>query len=234
MTRINPFVNSCAFEYWCRCNMEIIPAILEPTWQEIEKKIKLVDGLTDWIQLDICDGEFAEGKTWGNPQDLFSLQVKSKIEAHLMIKEPWLWADEWLSSPAKRIVAHVEAFSSPESLKFGEIAFTAQKYGKEVVWGFNIETDWEPYKELMQKPHVWVLFLSVVPGRQGQEFDRRVFEKIASLKEKHPHVKICLDGGINPGLIDEIEKSGADSVAVGSYILESSDPAEAIDEFKKV
>ena len=131
--------------------MEIIPAILESNWPEVEKKIKLVDGLTDWIQLDVSDGEFTQEKTWDNSQDLFSLQTKSKIEIHLMIKEPWLKANEWFSSPAKRIIAHVEAFSSPESLKFGEVAFSAQKYGKEIVWGFNAQTDWEPYKELMQK-----------------------------------------------------------------------------------
>ena len=212
--------------------MEVIPAILESVWPEVENKIKLVDGLTDWIQLDICDGEFAEGKTWGNPQDLFSFQAKSKIEAHLMIKEPWFKANEWLSSPVKRIVAHVEAFSSPESLKFGEIAFTAQKYGKEVVWGFSIETDWEPYKELMQKPHARVLFLSVVPGRQGQEFDRRVFEKIASLKEKHPHVKICLDGGINAGNIGMLKSSEIDSIVIGSAIFRSNNPGQTIEELR--
>ncbi len=211
--------------------MEIIPAILESNWPEVEKKIKLVDGLTDWIQLDVSDGEFTQEKTWDNSQDLFSLQTKSKIEIHLMIKEPWLKANEWFSSPAKRMIAHVEAFSSPESLKFGEVAFSAQKYGKEIVWGFNAQTDWEPYKELMQKPHVRVLFLSVPPGRQGQEFDHRVFDKIASIKEKHPHVKICLDGGINPCSMDEIEKFGVDSIAVGSYIFKSSDPVEAIRKF---
>jgi len=213
--------------------MDVVPAILEQTWPEVEEKIKLVDGLTDWIQLDISDGIFSAVETWNDPGDLFSLQTKSKLEAHLMIREPWLKTEEWLSSPVKRVIVQVEAFASPESLKFNDIAFAAQKYGKEIVWGFNIETSWEPYKELMQKPHARVLFLSVQPGWQGQEFDKKIFSKVVSLKEKHPHVKICLDGGINPGLMNEIKKSGADSVAVGSYIFKSPDPARAVGEFNK-
>lgn len=212
--------------------MEIIPAILESDWSEVEKKIKSIEGAAEWIQIDVSDGEFSETKTWGNPQDLFSLPSGFKIEAHLMIKEPWLKAEEWFSSPAKRVVMHVEAFSSPESLKFGEVAFSAQKYGKEIVWGFNPETSWEPYKELMQKPHVRVLFLSVSPGRQGQEFDERIFNKIASLKDYHPHVKISIDGGINSDTASRLKESGADSVVVGSAIFSAGDPKKAIDELR--
>jgi ribulose-phosphate 3-epimerase len=209
--------------------MEIIPAILEKTWPEVETKIKLVDGLTDWIQLDVSDGEFTQEKTWDNPQDLFSLQAKSKIEIHLMTKEPWLKANDWFSSPAKRIIAHVESFSSPESLKFGEMAFTAQKYGKEIVWGFNIETDWEPYKELMQKPHVRVLFLSVPAGAQGQEFDISVIDKIKLLHSAHPHVKISVDGGISEENIGQLKDAEIDSAIIGSAIFDSSEPKNAIE-----
>ena len=36
--------------------MQIIPAILEKDWPEIERKLKLVDGLTEYIQLDVSDG----------------------------------------------------------------------------------------------------------------------------------------------------------------------------------
>lgn len=209
--------------------MEIIPAILESDWPEIEKKIKLVDGLTNWIQLDVSDGEFTQEKTWNNSQDLFSLQAKSKIEAHLMIKEPWLKSEEWFSSPAKRIIAHVEAFSSPESLKFEEMAFAAQKYGKEIVWGFNIETDWAPYKELMQKPHARVLFLGVPAGRQGQEFDISVIDKIKSLHLAHPHVKISVDGGISEENIGQLKNAEIDSAVIGSAIFDSAEPKNVIE-----
>ena len=213
--------------------MEIIPAILESDWQSVEQKIKQVEGLVDWVQLDVSDGEFTSTQTWSNPQDLFSLSTNLKLEAHLMVNEPWLKAEEWLSSPVKRIVVQVEAFSSAESLKFGEILFTAKKYGKEVVWGFNLKTNWVPYKELMQAPHVQVLFLSVPAGKQGQEFDSSVLDKIKTLKEAHPHVKVAVDGGINSSVALELKSSGADVLVVGSAIFNSPDPKESIQELRE-
>ncbi len=212
--------------------MEIVSAILEQDWFEVEKKIKIVEDLTEWIQLDICDGQFVANVTWDNSQDLFSLQSKAKLEAHLMINEPWLKANEWLSSPIKRIVVQVEAFSSPESVKFSEIVFTAKKYGKEVVWGFKKETDWQTYSELMREPQVRVLFLSVEPGQQGQAFDSIVLPKIKSLKEAHPHVKIAVDGGITPTLVGDLKDAGADTLVVGSGILKAEDPQQAIEDLK--
>lgn len=214
--------------------MEIVPAILESDWPSVEQKIKQVEGLVDWIQLDVSDGKFTPTQTWSNPQDLFSLSTNLKLEAHLMINEPWLKAEEWLSSPIKRIVVQVEAFSSAESLKFGEILFTAKKYGKDVVWGFNLETDWVPYKELMQAPHAQVLFLSVPAGQQGQEFDASVLNKIKTLKETHPHVKIAVDGGVNLSNITELKSSGADVFVVGSGIFNNPDPKESTQKLREV
>lgn len=211
--------------------MEVIPAILESNWLETEKKIKIVDGLTNWIQIDVSDGEFVKEKIWNNSKDLFSLDTKSKIEIHLLIKEPWLKAEEWLSSPAKRICVHVEAFSSPESVRFDEILFTAQKYGKDIVWSFKLETDWKQYEKLMQKPHAHILLMSVDPGRQGQEFNSEVFNKISSIKEKYPHVKIFIDGGVSLDNIADIKDAGVDFAIVGSAIFDSKDPKKSLEKF---
>ena len=212
--------------------MEIIPAILESDWASVENKIKLVNGLVDWVQLDVSDGQFTSTQTWANPQDLFLLKSDFNIEVHLMINEPWLKANEWLSSPVKRIVVQVEAFSSPESVKFGEILFTAKKYGKEVVWGFKLETSWESYKGLMQSSHARVLFLSVEPGQQGQEFNERVVAKIKSLKQAHPHVKIAVDGGVNLKNIESIKSAGVDIAVIGSGIFSAENIEEIIKQFQ--
>ena len=213
--------------------MEIIPAILESDWPSVAEKIKLVGDAADWIQLDVYDGLFKTVQTWANPQDLFSIETNLKLEAHLMINEPWTQADAWLSGPTRRITVQVETLASPQSLKFGELVFMAKKYGKEVVWGFKLETDWEPYKELMQSPQARVLFLSVEPGRQGQKFDRRVIDKIKSVKSAHPHVKIEVDGGIDSSIAGELESAGADALVVGSAIFNAGDPKAVLDDLKK-
>ena len=214
--------------------MEIIPAILEKDWSETEKKIKLVDGLVDWIQLDVSDGQFTASETWHNPQDLFLIKSDLNVEVHLMTNEPWLVAASWFPSPAKRVVVQVEAFASPQSVRFGTLIFLAKRYGKEIVWAFKIETPWQNYEELLQKPDSRVLFLSVEPGRQGQEFDEQVLEKIKALKSIHPNVKIAVDGGINLENIESIKSVGTDIAVVGSAIFDSSDTKQAINELKKL
>jgi len=213
--------------------MEIIPAILENSWLEIAKKIKLVDDWVDWAQLDVSDGKFTSSETWHNPQDLFLLRSDLSIEIHLMIKEPWLAAGSWFSSPAKRVVVQVEALASPQSVRFNELIFLAKRYGKEIVWAFKIETPWQNYEELLQKPDSRVLFLSVEPGRQGQEFDERVFDKIKTLKLAHPNVKIAVDGGINLDNIKSIKLAGADAAIIGSGIFSVSDPKGIIKQFQE-
>ncbi len=213
--------------------MEIIPAILEKEWSAVAEKIKKVEGLVDWAQLDVSDGKFTASETWNNPQDLFLLRPDLSIEVHLMINEPWLVAGSWFSSPAKRVVFQVEAFASPQSVKFNELIFLAKRYGKEIVWAFKIETPWQNYEELLQKPDTRVLFLSVEPGRQGQEFDGRVLEKISSLKSAHPNIIISADGGINSSVVPELKSAGVDTLVVGSYIF-SIDPVEAVKKLKSI
>jgi pentose-5-phosphate-3-epimerase len=42
----------------------IVPAILGETFAEIKEKLEKIQGLSDWVQIDIADGVFAEPITW--------------------------------------------------------------------------------------------------------------------------------------------------------------------------
>lgn len=199
--------------------MEIIPAILETTWPEVEKKLRLVDGLTEWIQLDVSDGVFAPVKTWNNPADLLGLSLRSKLEVHLMVADAEAELRNWLLDSVIHMVIHAESLD--------HVQHRVLDIGKEVVLGFKIETPWEPYLDLIQKIGR-VLFLSVEPGYQGQEFDRRVINKITSLRKVLPNIYIAVDGGINPAIARQLESAGADGLVVGSYIFSETNPAGAI------
>ncbi len=39
--------------------MKIIPAILAREFREIKEKIAQLEGLVEWVQIDVVDGEFA-------------------------------------------------------------------------------------------------------------------------------------------------------------------------------
>ena len=87
---------------------EIIPAILEQDFKIIAKKITQVEGLTNWVQIDVADGLFVPGYTWENFEDLNQVDGKIKIEVHLMIEQPEHYLADWMQV-ADRIIVHHEA-----------------------------------------------------------------------------------------------------------------------------
>ncbi|KKS73861.1 MAG: Ribulose-phosphate 3-epimerase [Candidatus Azambacteria bacterium GW2011_GWB1_42_72] len=78
------------------------------------------------------------------------------------------------------------------------------------------------------------VFLGVHPGRGGQEFIPEVLDKIKSLRQNFPNVKIEVDGGVGLANIVELKKAGADVFVIGSGILKSPDIRAAIQELKHV
>ena len=68
-----------------------------------------------------------------------------------------------------------------------------------------------------------ILVMSVEPGFGGQAFQTKILKKIEVLdtfrKNKGLSYKIEVDGGINNLTINEVVKSGADIVVVGSYLF---------------
>ena len=45
--------------------VEIVPAILSKTPADYHKKFKVIEPLTEWIQIDIVDNKFARNLTVG-------------------------------------------------------------------------------------------------------------------------------------------------------------------------
>ena len=208
--------------------MKIVPAILEKTWPEIENKIRLVEDLVDWVQIDVSDGYFTPSLTWHNYEE-FLPEFNVHVEIHLMINEPWLVLEHWFRTPARRFVLQIEAFLN-NSEEYDKIISLAKKYNKEIVWGFKIETPWQSHEALVKETGR-VLFLSVKPGYQGQEIDWQVLEKVSSLKSVYPNASISVDGGIKLEHISKIKELGVDSAVVGSAIFESADPRQVIAKF---
>lgn len=96
--------------------MEIIPAIIAKDFEELERKIKLVESYVKSVQIDVMDGFFVSNITWNNPEKLKNIETGLKIEAHLMVEDVEGEVEKWINSGVKRILAHYEALAS-EKLK---------------------------------------------------------------------------------------------------------------------
>lgn len=97
----------------------------------------------------------------------------------------------------------------------------------------NSKTSWREIKKFI--PFIkLVLIFGVRPGFSGQKFQPKVLNKIKSLRQVYPSIKIEIDGGINLEIGKKCLKAGADILVSGSYILRSKNIKEAIEKLKNI
>ena len=203
--------------------MQLIPTINEKTFEEIEKKIKLVENLVDLIQLDIADGKFTNYETWNNPEDLLKVETFARFEIHLMVEHPELIVERWLKIPlVKRIIVHLETI---DEKAFEEILKLTHQYQKELGLAIETKTPWEALEPYLNKIN-FVQILAVSAGPAGQIFDFSNIEKIKNLKAKYPHLTIEVDGGVNNDTAPLIKAAGADIICSSSYLFSDLNKVE--------
>lgn len=206
--------------------MEIIPAIVAKDRGELEGMLGRVDGLTDLVQIDLVDGSFASARTV-TPEDLKQMKFSGMIEAHLMVDDPESWAKRLEGLPVSRIIAPVESVSDVTAL-----AEQVHQQGAEFGLAVSPETD---VSELLR--HLGsidrALILAVQPGFQAQGFQPEALDKVKKIREQNAEIPIQVDGGVRPDNLAEIVQAGATEAAVGSFLQEAPDPAEALDALKQ-
>jgi ribulose-phosphate 3-epimerase len=200
--------------------MKIVPALLTDNKKEFQTMLKLCSGFTDYVQVDIMDGEFVASKSI-NEKDIASLRSPIKAEAHLMAKEPSNWLRAFKLFGAVRIIFHFEAGNNHQ-----RTIDDIRNKDLEVGIAVNPATAIDDFKFLVEKVDA-VLFMSVVPGFYGSKFIPAVLEKIKEFKRQYP-AKICgIDGGVNLDNIKRVAQSGVDYICIGSAILKAPRPKEA-------
>ena len=66
----------------------IIPAILEKDFNEIEKRVALVEGLSKEVQIDVLDNTLIKEETFLDLPKLNQLNTTADISVHLMVEKP--------------------------------------------------------------------------------------------------------------------------------------------------
>ena len=68
---------------------KVVPSVLTKDYQELERKIRVLEYMTDVIQIDIMDGKLVPNVSIG-VEEVRQVKSKSKLEMHLMVKNPML------------------------------------------------------------------------------------------------------------------------------------------------
>ena len=200
----------------------IIPAILEENLDEILRKISIVESVADKVQIDVCDGVFVPEETF---LDLAKINTKAKVEYHLMVSNPLQFVDIPLKA-SDSVIFHVESKNVEKAIN------QILQKTKNVGICKNPDT---PVSELEKYAHLvnYVQFLTVTPGKQGQEIIKKPIDEAIEFHKKYPTLSIQIDGGINENNMKEIVKAKINNLAMGSAIFSDSNPRKQLEKLNK-
>ena len=204
--------------------IRIVPAILTDSPEALEKFIRLAEGFTDFVQIDIMDGEFVPSHSISF-KDIAPLKPQFKWEAHLMVNNPENYLEGFKQAGAQKIVFHFEAKTN-----YVKVIKSAKMLGMKVGLAVNPKTpisNFAPIAAMVDS----VLFLSVEPGFYGAKFIPEVLEKIVAFRKSFPKMPTAIDGGVKEDNVKEIARTGVNNICVGSAIFNQPDPAAAYRRF---
>ncbi|MBC7766777.1 hypothetical protein H7Y21_02185 [Arenimonas sp.] len=233
--------------------MNIIPAILESSYQEIQNKIESILHDVPKVHIDICDGLFVPKKTWpysasSNNRIDESVQVQKLLneeeglpnwdninyEFDLMVQNPNLHQDIWGRIGANTLIIHPTSFKDEASMM--DFIKEIESYLIDIV----IAVTYDEYfkydqiiQDLLDRKVVKALQVMTIKtiGAQGQKFDERCVGLIEKLKSENSEIFIRVDGGINTDTMSRLVNLNVDEFVIGSAIFNSGNARENLNYF---
>ena len=229
---------------------EIIPAILEKSFNEIKNKLTFLRGKAGCAHIDFCDGIFAPNQTWpfasGGFNDFDFREIMNEkeglpfwqefdFELDLMVMDTVENFDLYMKLGPKRIIFHLTAQKNLEDFEhFLEGLDMYIRDNVEIGLAFKPHDDLEVVSRLSHKTDFLHCMGSDKIGFQGEAFSDQALQNIKFLKKNLPGVVISVDIGVNLENAQIILDAGADRLIVGSSIWKNSDPIGTLQSFQSL
>ena len=230
--------------------IDVIPAILPRDYEDMKNKIALIRGIAPVVQIDLCDGQFVNSKTWpystGGFEDFNFVRILNEeegmpfwedvdFELDLMVSDAVINFDIYTKLSPKRICFHIEAVGDIEEFKnFLEGMDVYVRDAIQIGIAINTTTPLEQIFPLVN----YVDFIQCMGiehiGFQGEPFDERVLENVKILKEKYPDLIISVDGAVSFETAQDLINAGVSRLIAGSVIFKSENIKDTINELESL
>ena len=224
--------------------VEIVPAILPKSFNDLEKHVALVHEGAHAIQIDVVDGRFAHNKTWPyHDRESFDKIIKEEhglpfwddldYEFDLMIEDPHMSALDFVHAGASRVIVHANAHGAVEGLHaLAELREETGAYS--ITTGIALQPQMQPdVLDSFDTLYDYVQVMGIEhEGFQGQSFDHHAIPLIERLRRRYPDLLIQVDGAVKIENAYALAQAGANRLIVGSGLFKADDPLRAFADMK--
>ena len=207
----------------------VSPSLLSSDLLNLQDQVRQLEKSgADWLHIDVMDGHFVPNLTFGLPiLEALKKITRLPLDVHIMVQNPDLTADSYLSAGADILSFHIEAANHPFRI-IQNIKARNAKAGIALNPGTPVSL-----LEPMLHDLDMVTLLAVNPGFSGQKFMPVVYDKLRILKDwcernKRSDLIVAVDGGVSTSNVKALIELGANCFVSGSFIFRSTHMKEAI------
>jgi pentose-5-phosphate-3-epimerase len=200
--------------------IEIIPAILPKSFEELERGLERLKGIAPFVQIDLVGGNVLTGR------EAIPLWEEFDFEVDIMLPDPEVHVRSLIDLGASRIIVHALASTAHQALEMlqetrvGEyrVAVGVALAAHDTPEALKSFAGLYDYVQVMGIDHI---------GKQGEPFTEKALTLVKNLRAESPTLSIQVDGGV-AAHVRELAEAGANRLIVGSAIINSDDPQAEI------